>query len=267
MDNLVSIILPNYNYAVYLKQCIDSVLHQTYQNIELIIIDDASEDGSLFILQQYSVDRRVKILRNKKNCGVSICRNRGIELSKGEYICFIDADDYWFPEKIECQVKSLVNNKANLCFTDIYVIDQKGKILKGRRHQAAIYNYNQLLKSNFIAHSSLMLYKSALGRFYYDMDVAKSECFKKILFILRIKRTIHEDYAFLLKLFREKEIKATHISAFLVAYRVHPGSYSKGYLKKIVCTFNIYRNFESFSLLKSIFCTTRNMALAIIKNL
>jgi teichuronic acid biosynthesis glycosyltransferase TuaG len=266
MDGLVSVILPNYNYAIYLNQCISSVLEQTFKNIELIMIDDASTDGSLRIMRKYNYDVRVKIIRNLVNRGVGTCRNMGIEFATGEYLCFIDADDFWYPEKIECQLKLMSINKANLCFTDIYVINGDGKILKNRSSQPGLYNYGELLKSNFIAHSSLLLCKGLLADLRYDEGIVIEKVFKKVLFLLKIRRPIHEDYAFLLKLFRKEEIKAIHISAFLVAYRDHSDSYSKGYVKKIVCTFNIYRNSENFGLLKSIFCTIRNLVLATRKN-
>lgn len=266
MEGLVSVILPNYNYAVYLKQSISSVLEQTYKNIELILIDDASTDGSFYIMRKYNFDVRVKIIRNRVNRGVSACRNKGIELATGEYLCFIDADDFWYPEKIECQLKSMSLVKANLCFTDIQVINGDGKILKNRISHPGLYNYRELLKSNFIAHSSLLLCKLLLGDLRYDEGIVIEKFLKKVLFLLKIQRPIHEDYAFLLKLFRKEEIKAIHISASLVAYRDHSDSYSKGYVKKIVCTFNIYRNSENFGLLKSIFCTVRNFVLATIKN-
>ncbi len=266
MEGLVSVILPNYNYAVYLRQSISSVLEQTYKNIELILIDDASTDGSFYIMQKYNFDARVKIIRNWVNQGVSACRNIGIELASGEYLCFIDADDFWYPEKIECQLKLMRLVGANLCFTDIQVINGNGKILKNRISPPGLYNYRELLKSNFIAHSSLLFCKCLLGDLRYDEGIVIERFFKKVLFLLKIERPIHEDYAFLLKLFRKEKIKATRMSAPLVAYRDHTNSYSKGYVKKIVCTFNIYRNSENFGLLKSIFCTIRNFVLATIKN-
>jgi len=266
MEGLVSVILPNFNYAVYLKQCISSVLEQTYKNIELILIDDASTDGSLYIMRKYNLDSRVKIIRNWVNRGVSACRNEGIELATGEYLCFIDADDFWYPEKIECQLKSMRLVEANLCFTDILVTNGDGKILKNRISPPGLYNYRELVKSNFIAHSSLLFCKYLLGDLRYDEGMVIEKFIKKALILLDIQRPIHEDYAFLLKLFRMKEIRAIHISASLVAYRDHIDSYSKGYVKKIVCTFNVYRNSENFGLVKSIFCTIRNFVLATIKN-
>lgn len=266
MDGLVSVILPNYNYAVYLKQCISSVLGQTYKNIELILIDDASTDESVSIMRSYLFDVRVKIVYNWGNQGVSACRNKGIEFARGEYVCFIDADDFWYPEKIECQLKSMSIVNANLSFTNIQIINRDGKILKSRIPKPGMYNYKELLKSNFIAHSSLLLCKSLLHNLRYDEGIVIENLFKKVLFYLKVQRPIHEDYGFLLKLFRTENVKAIHISSSLVAYRDHSDSYSKGYVKKIVCTFNIYRNSENFGIVKSIFCTTRNFVLATIKN-
>ena len=107
----VSVILPNYNYSRFLVKSITSVLNQTYKNFELIIVDDCSTDDSLKIIRYFKkIDKRVRYFKTKKNSGtVSIPRNLGITKSKGNYVAFIDADDYWYPDKLNYQITNLKN--------------------------------------------------------------------------------------------------------------------------------------------------------------
>lgn len=98
---LVSVILPTFNRALTLPRAIDSVLNQTYKNLELIIIDDGSTDNTLELLKNYQkVDKRVKVIFNKQNLGAPLSRNKGIKASNGDYIAFQDSDDEWLQDKL-----------------------------------------------------------------------------------------------------------------------------------------------------------------------
>ena len=101
MKPLVSAIIPNYNYSRYIGEAVESALNQTYKNIEVIVVDDGSCDDSLKVLSAY-VDR-IKVV-SQKNAGVAMARNNGVEVSTGEYVAFLDADDVWLPDKVEKQV-------------------------------------------------------------------------------------------------------------------------------------------------------------------
>ncbi len=95
MKNLVSVIIPIYNVEQYLEKCLDSVINQTYKDLEIICVNDCSSDNSLKILQEYSrFDNRIKIINFEQNKGVSAARNAGLEIAKGEYIGFVDGDDW-----------------------------------------------------------------------------------------------------------------------------------------------------------------------------
>ena len=101
---LVSIIMPSYNTAKYIGESIRSVQNQTYENWELIIIDDCSTDNSEEILKKYSLeDNRICYLKNEKNSGAAVSRNRGLRKAKGKWIAFLDSDDLWDKEKLEKQ--------------------------------------------------------------------------------------------------------------------------------------------------------------------
>ncbi|HCA58980.1 MAG TPA: hypothetical protein DEP46_13490, partial [Blastocatellia bacterium] len=119
MKPLVSAIIPNYNYARYVGEAVESALGQTYPNIEVIVVDDGSTDNSLEVLEQYR--DRIKIIA-QKNSGVCVARNRGVAESEGEYIAFLDADDVWLPEKIEKQVEKFASGK-DLGLVHVGVID------------------------------------------------------------------------------------------------------------------------------------------------
>lgn len=104
----VSVIIPNYNYAKYIAKTIDSVLAQTYENIEIIVVDDGSKDKSIEVLKKYG--EKITIIE-QKNQGVSLARNNGAEKSTGEYIAFLDADDIWLPEKLERQMQKFFEDE------------------------------------------------------------------------------------------------------------------------------------------------------------
>jgi teichuronic acid biosynthesis glycosyltransferase TuaG len=108
---LISVILTNYNGSRFLKKSINSVLNQTYKNLELIIIDDCSTDSSEKIIKHYKkIDKRIRFFLTKKNSGnASLPRNLGISKSKGRYVAFIDADDYWYSDKLRYQILNIKN--------------------------------------------------------------------------------------------------------------------------------------------------------------
>jgi glycosyltransferase involved in cell wall biosynthesis len=109
---LVSIIIPVYNTKLYLFNCITSVQNQTYKNFECLIIDDGSEDESYLIAQSFChTDVRFKLFR-QQNSGLSSARNKGMKNAKGDYISFLDSDDYWTPDKLSNQINALVNRNS-----------------------------------------------------------------------------------------------------------------------------------------------------------
>ncbi len=127
MNDLVSIIMPSYNTAQYIAETIESVIRQTYQNWELIIVDDCSPDNTDEVVKQYLIDNRIKYLKNEKNSGAAVSRNRALREAKGKWIAFLDSDDLWMPEKIEKQVSFMVKNGYHFSYTDYVEIDAKGK--------------------------------------------------------------------------------------------------------------------------------------------
>ena len=121
MEPIVSIIVPIYNVELYVERCLNSLTQQTYQNIEIIVVNDGSTDNSLNICEKISSkDSRIKIL-NKKNGGLSDARNYGLKHSKGEYIYFIDSDDWCEQELIEKMIQKMINTKSDLGICDYWI--------------------------------------------------------------------------------------------------------------------------------------------------
>lgn len=128
MDNdLVSIIMPSYNTGGYIKKSVESVLAQTYENWELIIVDDCSTDNTDEVLAQLS-DPRIRYLKNEKNSGAAVSRNKALREAKGRWIAFLDSDDLWVPEKLEKQIQFMERNEYPFTYTD-YMIRLNGEWL------------------------------------------------------------------------------------------------------------------------------------------
>lgn len=124
MEPLISIIVPVYNVLPYLCEALDSVLHQTYHHLEIIIVDDGSTDGSGSVCDEYLSDPRVQVI-HQENRGLSVARNTGLDRANGQYIVFLDPDDAFRPEMIEQLLKALMQQSADLavCGYDTYETD------------------------------------------------------------------------------------------------------------------------------------------------
>lgn len=131
---LVSVVMPVYNGATYLSRAIESVLAQSYSHWELIAVDDCSTDDSLQVLEGYSSDPRIVILRNPANAGVAASRNRALAQSRGRYVTFLDQDDEWLPRKLELQVAAIAAHpEVGLLHAEYVRIDPLGELMGGAR--------------------------------------------------------------------------------------------------------------------------------------
>ena len=127
-EDLVSVIVPVYNVEKYLNRCIDSIINQTYSQLEIILVDDGSTDESPAICDEYAKkDKRIKVI-HKKNRGLSDARNCGLDNSAGNYICFIDSDDYVDTNMIEYMHKSLSKNNSDIVICDYIIFDENNEI-------------------------------------------------------------------------------------------------------------------------------------------
>ena len=156
MDDIVkvSIIVPIYNVDQYIEKCIGSIMQQTYQNLEIILVDDGSPDDSGKIADEYALrDSRIKVI-HKKNAGVSAARNTGIDAATGDYICFADGDDYVMPNYVEHLLKLCLDNDAEVAYTiDMFTTFHKEQVSN---------HFTQVISSED-ATENILCYKVPIG--------------------------------------------------------------------------------------------------------
>lgn len=172
----ISIIVPIYNVEKYLKKCIDSILEQTYSNIEVILVDDGSPDNCGKICDEYKKNDNRIIVIHKSNGGLSDARNVGISVATGDYIAFIDSDDYVDNNYISYLYNLLVLNNSDISIVMPYIVDEN-YIIKNKTRKEKIYNYNN------VEALKIMLYQkkfetSAWGKLF-KVDVIKNIEFPK----------------------------------------------------------------------------------------
>lgn len=217
---MVSVIMPAYNCRATLKEAVDSVLRQEVP-LELIVIDDGSADPADDIMEAYADDSRVRYLKNQNNIGVSATRNRGVREAKGEWIAFLDADDYWGDGKLVSQLKCLERTGGILSCTarELMTVDGTltGRIIPVKK----VLTYQDLLSQNWINNSSVVVKREVLLEFPMEAD------------------EVHEDYLLWLKVMK-KYRKAYGINEPFLKYRVDPHSKSGNKLHSAVMTYRTY---------------------------
>lgn len=226
----VSVIIPVHNSEKYIQECINSVINQTYKNLEIIIIDDKSTDNSVNIIKNIK-DKRIKLIELSVNSGAAIARNKGIEASTGDYICFLDSDDYWKLKKIEKQVK-YIKDKAFIYSEYLYLRKDKTHIA----HVPKSLTYNQLLKNSAIFTSTVMLNMKYLN--------------KEDIYMPNIR--MGQDYGAWYKILKKVNI-AYGMQEVLAIYRVGNKSLSSNKLKAMKRTWNLYKQ-EELPIYKRIYC-------------
>lgn len=164
MSKIVSVIIPAYNAGKYIQECLDSLLSQTYQNLEIIVIDDGSIDETYEIVNSYSNKFARLILVHQENGGVCAARNKGLDLASGEYIMFLDADDYLLKESVEILYNDLINYHADLAIgktvssleciketNSLEIWEGKDGLIKGLEDNPVLYGcYNRIYKRSLI---------------------------------------------------------------------------------------------------------------------
>lgn len=159
-SGLVSIIIPTYNRSDTISRSIRSAIMQTYPEIEVIIVDDASTDDTKDVVQSFT-DSRIQYLRHFENMGGGTARNTGIKVSRGEYLAFLDSDDEWLPDKLERQVQLFESlpNSYGLVYCGFFVRSKDGKIIKGRPPEKRGDIFFDMLSRNVIGTLSVAMIK------------------------------------------------------------------------------------------------------------
>lgn len=151
---LISVVMPNYNGYRFVEQAINSVLNQTYQNFELIVVDDCSNDDSLSLIEHKAQsDNRIRVIALEHNVGVANARNVGIKEAKGEYIALLDNDDLWTEDKLERQL-ALAQKGADIVYCSYDFIDEQNNSIKKPFVVPQQTNFNKMLASSVISCST-----------------------------------------------------------------------------------------------------------------
>ena len=230
--DLISVIIPYYKKKEYIISSINSVLNQTYKNLEIIIIYDDSNKEDLNLLKKIKKkDKRIKIYINKKNLGAGRSRNKGIKLSKGIFVAFLDSDDLWKKNKLKKQIFFMKKNGINASHTSYTIINSINKIIGSRN--AKDMSYKLLLKSCDIGLSTVILKKEIITSKIKFANIKTKEDY-----VLWLKITLNNNKIFALK-------------ENLTKWRKLEDSLSSSKLQKIYDGYLVYRKYMNFNLLKS----------------
>ena len=225
---LVSVIIPTYERSIYICKAIDSVLNQTYKNIEIIVVDDNGKDTENQIatyntLKSYIEQGQITYIAHEKNLNGSAARNTGMFNANGEYICLLDDDDEFFPDKIEKQVQEL--QKLNEDWAGVYCNSIDRIIKKSKTIDKFIQNTpSDNLKED------LLLCKARFGS--SSLMLRKSVCLQLGGFDETFKR--HQDWEFLVRLLRKYKLELVEPNKALIYYNVLPTNTNKPVNKNIV---------------------------------
>lgn len=234
MDDLVSIVIPSYNSEAYIVSTLDSILHQTYKKIEVIIVDDKSNDASVNIIKDYikthgTIDIRLICL--DKNHGMPAApRNIGVKNSNGKWVAFLDCDDIWHPSKLELQIKTLLNSKSSFCSTKMVDFRDDKDILFGDISSPAIRNitFKQQLLKNRVPTSSVVVRRNVMLKFKFN----ESKKYKA-----------REDFDCWLKI-HENINSSVKVNEKLVFYRLINNQMSGNRLKMILMNWTILKEYR-----------------------
>ena len=230
--DLISVIIPYYKKKEYIISSINSVLNQTYKNLEIIIIyDDLNKEDLNLLKKIKKKDKRIKIYINKKNLGAGRSRNKGIKLSKGVFVAFLDSDDLWKKNKLKKQIFFMKKNGINASHTSYTIINSNNKIVGSRN--AKDMSYKLLLKSCDIGLSTVVLKKEIITSKIKFANIKTKEDY-----VLWLKITLNNNKIFALK-------------DNLTKWRKLENSLSSSRLQKIYDGYLVYRKYMNFNLLKS----------------
>lgn len=218
MQHKVSVVIPVYNVKQYLSECVNSVINQTYQNMEIILVDDGSTDGSGALCDEYAkLDERIKVF-HKENGGLSDARNYGMDRADGEFIYFLDSDDFIEPYAIEALTETAVQNEADVVLLDARVIDEDGSPqmdLPSYMRYYRIGNYEGCVsgKELFRKMQNQGEYRSGVPFHFIRREAIK----------YRFASILHEDELFTMQLLYSVD-KAVYYPEVLYVRRIRAGS-------------------------------------------
>ncbi|WP_078431850.1 glycosyltransferase family 2 protein [Metabacillus halosaccharovorans] len=235
---LVSIITPSYNSTKFIPATIDSVLSQTYEHWEMLIVDDCSKDESRNVIRKYADgDSRIKLIELTENSGAAIARNTAIKAARGKYVAFLDSDDLWVPTKLEKQIGFMEENEYAFTYSKYQLMDVDGQKLDRVIDIPDEIDYNGLLSNTIIGCLTAVVNIEKTGPI--EMPNIRTR----------------QDFALWLSILK-RGIKAHGLQEVLAYYRLVPGSISSNKVKAAKQTWKVYRDVEKLSLIRSVFSFT-----------
>ena len=232
--DLVSIVIPYYKKKKFIKQTINSVLNQTYKKFEIIIIYDDEESSDLDYLKSIvKSDKRINLIINEKNLGAGLSRNKGIKLSKGKYIAFLDSDDYWSKNKLKAQITFMNTYKHPISHTTYQIVNRNNEKISIRRARS-FFKIQDLLYSCDIGLSTVIL---------------KRKLFSNNIKFPNIKTK--EDFILWLRILNEK-IPIIALDKNLSCWRELSNSLSSSTIQKIFDGFKVYYVYMNYGMFRSI---------------
>ena len=243
----VSIIVPMYNAEKFIGKTIESVLSQTYENWEMLIMNDVSTDNSLAVVNEYAKkDDRIMVVNTEKNMGVVKGRNHLIDLANGKYIAFLDADDYWHSQKLEKQIQFMKEKNAGISCTEYTRVKENGEKINEVVIKPEI-SYTDMLKNNYLGCLTVM----------YDVEKVGKRYFKEL--------EKNEDYVLWLEIV--KDVKTIFgLKENLAYYRVLDNSRSSNKVKTAKVRWEIYRKVEKLPFLNSVYYFLHYAVRAVLKS-
>jgi len=246
---LISIITPSYNASLFIEQTITSVRKQTYQNWEMIIVDDCSSDNTPDILERFNKeDDRIHVIYLTQNGGAAVARNKALQHAKGRYVAFLDSDDCWKPEKLQKQLSFMQTNKFAFTFTGYELVTNEGVLLNKQISAPEQISYNDMLKNTIIGCLTVMIDRQLVG--HIQMPNIRTR----------------QDLATWLAILK-KGINAYGLNENLAEYRTGNPSISRNKWKAAKMNWFVYRKVEKLNVIRAFWCFSHYAFHAVLKRI
>lgn len=247
VDGLVSVIMPSWNTSNFIAESIQSVIDQTYENWELIIVDDCSTDNTDEVVAKFT-DKRIRYFKNEKNSGAALSRNRALREARGEWIAFLDSDDLWNPDKLEHQINFMNEHGYTLSYTEYEKIDEESKPLRIYVSGPEKVNKHKIYNYDYIGQLTMMYSAKKFG----------------LIQIKDIKK--NNDYAIRLQLYKKSDTCAYLLKENLAKYRIRKVSISHDkFRRKFKSHYDLFHMCDEKSAIIAAWYTCWNMFYGLLK--
>ncbi|MED4206684.1 teichuronic acid biosynthesis protein TuaG [Neobacillus mesonae] len=248
-EPLISIITPSYNASLTIVETIESVRKQTFQDWEMVIVDDCSTDDTPAILKRYEQeDERIQVIYLKHNSGAAVARNEALKHAKGRFVAFLDSDDRWKPEKLERQLRFMLSNNYAFTFTGYEFFTNEGIPLNKQVAAPSRISYNDMLKNTIIGCLTVMIDRYKVGPIQMPN--------------IRTRQDLATWLAIL-----KKGIPAFGLNENLAEYRIGNPSISKNKWKAAKMNWYVYRKLEKLNVVKACWCFSHYAFYAVMKRI